>query len=70
MNIILNGEARRSEAATLTELWREETGLAEGDPRKGFAIAVNGQLVPHAEWDTTRLGEDDRIEIVRAMQGG
>jgi sulfur carrier protein len=37
---------------------------------RGVAVAVNGTVVPRAEWSSTRLSPGDQIEIVRARQGG
>jgi sulfur carrier protein len=37
---------------------------------RGVAVAVNGAVVPRAEWATTALHAGDVVEIVRAMQGG
>ena len=38
--------------------------------QKGIAVALNGAVVPRAEWTTTKLKAGDSIEIVRARQGG
>ena len=70
MKLIVNGEPRESEAADIEALFRaeaEETGL---DSPQGIAIALNGRVVRRRDWGATRLGEGDRVEIVRAMQGG
>ncbi|WP_368855727.1 sulfur carrier protein ThiS [Proteus mirabilis] len=45
----------------------EETGL---ESPQGIAIALNGRVVRKREWAQTPLREGDRVEIVRAMQGG
>lgn len=37
---------------------------------RGVAVAVNGCVVPAADWPTTVLRERDRVEIVTAKQGG
>jgi sulfur carrier protein len=37
---------------------------------RGVAVALNGAVVPRAEWATTALRAGDVVEIVRAMQGG
>jgi sulfur carrier protein len=39
------------------------------DPR-GVAIAVDGEVVPRGNWDQVELEEGQRVEIVRAVQGG
>jgi sulfur carrier protein len=44
--------------------------MATGEERDGIAVAVNGAIVPRAEWSTKELQDGDSIEIVRAVQGG
>jgi len=70
MRLNVNGEARDSAAATLADLWRAETAELELPTPKGFAIALNGAVVPRGAWAATALNDGDRIEIIRAMQGG
>ena len=70
MRLTVNGQAREIEAADLAALFAhaaEETGSA--DPQ-GVAIAVNGRVVRRRDWESTPIADGDRIEIVRAMQGG
>ena len=38
--------------------------------RRGVAIAIDGEVVPRTQWDTTSLAEDARVEVVQAIQGG
>jgi sulfur carrier protein len=52
--------------ATLAGLLRE-LGLAG---RKGVAAAVNGAVVPRADWEARPLAERDRVLVIRATQGG
>ncbi len=70
MILTVNGEPRESASANLAELWREETEDLNLDSPKGYAIALNGALVRKDKWQSTTLGDGDRVEIVRAMQGG
>ncbi|MCJ2107959.1 sulfur carrier protein ThiS [Methylobacterium sp. E-041] len=70
MKLTVNGQAREIEAADVAALFAqaaEETGST--DPQ-GVAIALNGRVVRRRDWDTTPISEGDRIEIIRAMQGG
>lgn len=62
MRIDVNGESRVvPEGMTLQDLV----------PRApGFAVAVNGVVVPPTGWESTRLTEDDAVEVVTAHQGG
>lgn len=70
MKLVVNGEPRECEAATVAALFAieaEETGI-EGP--QGIAIALNGRVLRRKEWADTTITPGDRIEIVRAMQGG
>jgi len=65
--IIVNGEPKSRSAKTVAELIRAE-GL---DPtRRGIAVALNGALVPRADWTAAALADGDRVEIVRPVSGG
>jgi sulfur carrier protein len=46
----------------------DQLGVEPG--RRGVAIAVDGEVVPRAEWDTTSLRDGVRVEVVQAIQGG
>jgi sulfur carrier protein len=37
---------------------------------RGVAVAVDGEVVPRAQWQSFPLGEDARVEVLSAMQGG
>lgn len=36
----------------------------------GVAVAVDGEVVPRAQWDSFVVQEDARVEVLTAMQGG
>ena len=38
--------------------------------RGGVAVALNGTVVPRADWDSTAVRPDDKIEIVHIVRGG
>jgi sulfur carrier protein len=66
--IRLNGEdsdvrAGETVAAVLTRL------DLTSDSR-GVAVAVDGEVVPRAQWHSFALGEHARVEVLTAMQGG
>ncbi|AWN41964.1 sulfur carrier protein ThiS [Methylobacterium durans] len=70
MKLTVNGQLRESEAADIESLFRfeaEETGI---ESPQGIAIALNGRVVRRTEWALTPVRDGDRVEIVRAMQGG
>ena len=68
MRVLLNGEPR--------ELADGETVAgavgASGAPEsgQGVAVAIDGEVVRRAEWERTTLREGQRVEVVRAVQGG
>ncbi len=37
---------------------------------RGVAVAVDGEVVPRAAWESFSLVEDARVEVLTAMQGG
>jgi sulfur carrier protein len=42
---------------------------ADGEKR-GVAVAVDGEVVRSAEWEQTELHQAQKVEVVRAIQGG
>jgi thiazole synthase len=68
MRIELNGEPRElSEGATLADAVRESGAQGEG---RGVAVALDGEVVPRAEWESTHLAEGGSVEVLAAIQGG
>ncbi len=65
MKIRLNGESVESQAPTVAQLLQER----QISP-VGVAVAVNENVVRRAHHATHTLNEGDRIEIIRAVQGG
>jgi len=65
--IRLNGKDRPWTAQTLRDLVAE-TGVDPAQP--GVAVALNGEVVPRADWAQTQLNPDDKIEIVHIVRGG
>lgn len=68
MELTINGQAKTIEAANIDQLLAAE--LEEGHSRRGIAVAVNGEVVPRAQWENARIRAGDRVEIVRALPGG
>jgi sulfur carrier protein len=65
--IFVNGEPREREGATIADLLSE---LGVEPSARGVAVAVDGEVVPRAEWDARRVNEGERVEALSAMQGG
>lgn len=66
MNLTINGHQRQvGPGATL------DVALGEyGVPGRGVAVAVNGTVVPRADWSDTALEPDAVVEVLTAVQGG
>ncbi len=63
MRLTVNGRDRELDApSTVADL--------VGEPRRGIAVAVNGEVVPRATWARADLRDGDRVEILTAAQGG
>lgn len=67
MRVQVNGEERETAGLTVGDLLRE---LGIDATQRGCAVAVNESVAPRAAWDRTALREDDRVEVIRAVQGG
>jgi sulfur carrier protein len=64
--VTVNGEERSLPAdATLASLVEDLS-----PPSRGVAVAIDGEVVPRAEWLATTLRDGARIEVVAAIQGG
>lgn len=66
--VVLNGQKRQLPVGgSLVELL---ASLSITTETPGVAVAVNDQVVPRAQWSQWRLHPGDRVEVVRAVQGG
>lgn len=66
--MILNGEPSEISAGETVASVLGRLGL-QTDAR-GVAVAVDGEVLPRACWETFALPEDARVEVLTAMQGG
>lgn len=41
-----------------------------GLDQQKFAVAINGDFIPRADYDSTTLKDDDQIDIVSPVGGG
>jgi thiamine biosynthesis protein ThiS len=57
-----------------SELEREQTVAAYLDSRglagRSLAVAINGVVLQRSEFDSAKLSDGDRVEIVRPVGGG
>jgi sulfur carrier protein len=68
VRLILNGEPRElPDGATLPDAI-DASGAP--DNRRGVAVAIDGEVIPRGEWNTTELQDGAKIEVLQAVQGG
>ncbi len=66
--VTVNGELRELPAgATVASVIASLHNAPDG---RGVAVAVEGEVVPRAQWPTTELRDGTAIEVVVAVQGG
>jgi sulfur carrier protein len=66
MKITVNGaEHEAAEGSSVAGVVSSVTGRTGG-----VAVALNDQVVPRTDWNTTIVREADRIEVLTAVQGG
>jgi sulfur carrier protein len=65
--IFVNGEARERDGATIAELLAD---LGIEPQARGVAVALDGEVIPRAEWGARTVHEGQRVEALSAMQGG
>jgi sulfur carrier protein len=64
--ITVNGESRELAPGTTVAALVEQLGM----PRRGVAVAVDGEIVRRGEWDDCAVPDGARVEVLTAMQGG
>ena len=68
VTVTVNGERRElAEGATVASVVATLPGAPEG---RGVAVAVQGEVVPRAQWPHTELRDGAAVEVVVAVQGG
>jgi sulfur carrier protein len=68
MSVTVNGDAHQlPEGATVASLVESLDNAPDG---RGVAVAVGGEVVPRAQWPSTRLADGALVEVVVAVQGG
>ena len=68
LSVTINGDRRELPAgATVASVVASLPGAPEG---RGVAVAVEGEVVPRAQWPKVELREGAKVEVVVAVQGG
>ena len=68
LHVVVNGRATELPAGT--NLAGALAAFGWDPAGTGFAVAVNGEVVPRGTWPATAIAEADRVEVVGAVQGG
>lgn len=66
--ILLNGESADIQPGDTLASVLASLGLTV--QAHGVAVAVDGEVVSRAAWETFALAQDARVEVLTAMQGG
>ncbi|MGI5490720.1 sulfur carrier protein ThiS [Microtetraspora malaysiensis] len=66
MKVTINGDAGElPDGTTVAQAVRTLTAMTSG-----VAVAVNDVVVSRGAWESTSLAENDRVEVLTAVQGG
>jgi sulfur carrier protein len=68
MLVRVNGQDRELEPGTT--LAGLVASLRDAPQGRGVAVALDGEVVPRAQWPGTALTDGARVELVAAVQGG
>jgi sulfur carrier protein len=66
--MIVNGQSSDVAAGETVAVVLDRLGLPLD--ARGVAVAVDGEVIPRAAWQTFALAADARVEVLTAMQGG
>jgi sulfur carrier protein len=66
--IVLNGDPHEHDTGEPLVAVLESMGLEPN--ARGVAVALDGEIVPRAQWPTCPVPEGARVEVLTAMQGG
>ncbi len=65
--IVINGNPHDGAGQTVAAVLRRLELPADA---RGVAVAVDGEVVPRAGWETFAIPEGAHVEVLTAMQGG
>jgi sulfur carrier protein len=67
VKVVVNGaETQLDDGATVAVL----VDTLDVPGGRGVAVAVDAEVVPRGEWEARTLADGDRVEVLRAIQGG
>lgn len=66
IDLWVNGESHSVPEGTTAAALVDTVGCGT----RGVAVAINAEVVPRSTWADALLSAGDRVEILRAVQGG
>lgn len=66
ITVTINGKQSELETEQTVDAYLQSKGLAG----RSLAVAINGAVLQRAEFESTKISDGDRIEIVRPVGGG
>ncbi|MGQ0615623.1 MAG: sulfur carrier protein ThiS [Acidimicrobiia bacterium] len=66
MHLSVNGAGHEVSVGTTVADLLDQLGAGT----RGLAVAVNEEVVPRSTWPAVELMAGDRVEVLRAAQGG
>ncbi len=66
ITIFLNGKDKQIDSNSSIEQLLKNLNLAN----KRLAVEINQEIIPRSEFNSHRLKESDKVEIVQAIGGG
>ena len=72
LSITLNGESHHLDHSPmmLTAVLAPLTPEPLGATASGYAVALNGKVVPRQQWDTQPVTDGDALLLIRPIAGG
>ena len=68
--LVDSADLRTGPGVSYRVLYTAHRGETLALDERGVAVAVQGEVVPRSEWSHRTLSVGDRVEVVRAVQGG
>lgn len=65
MEIIINGELEETKECTVSQLV-----AAKGLAPESLVVELNRHIIRHDQWTSTRLMDNDRLELLSFVGGG
>jgi sulfur carrier protein len=68
MRVVLNGAERELADGATVQAAVDALDLPAAG--RGVAVAVDAEVVPRGEWESTTVPDGARVEVLTAVQGG